>query len=100
MDAIFLLVLLGLPLGYLALQLHALASWRGRFRAAALAPALGWLLWGLMFAVDVTRDPSSHNLFPFEIMLGSLIAAAYLAVLAVVRWLVRRRAGDREACLS
>jgi hypothetical protein len=88
-DVIVAAVLLGVPLGYLALQLRALRRWQGRGRLAAGLPLLGWAMWGLILARDVLRDPSSHNLFPFEILLGALAALAYLGLVAGLRRLLR-----------
>ena len=38
-----------------------------------------------MFVRDLTADPTSHNLFPFEIMIGVMAALIYLACLAMAR---------------
>ena len=46
---------------------------------------LGWAGWGGMLARDLATDPTSHNLFPFEIMIGVALALAYLGCLALVR---------------
>jgi hypothetical protein len=85
MDLVFPLLFLGIPLAYLVLQVCALSRWDGTFRLAAALPVLGWLLWGANFAVDVTRDPTSHNLFPFEILIGAVVATVYLGLLAIFR---------------
>ena len=44
-----------------------------------------WLVWGAILVVDLFRDPTSHNLFPFEILLGAIIALVYLALLRLVQ---------------
>ena len=95
MDALALLFLLGIPLGYLALQVRTLARWRGVFRALAALPLAGWLLWMVVFALDVSRDPTSHNLFPFEIVIGAFAASGYLGLLALTRR-ATGRAGERD----
>lgn len=85
-----LLILLGVPLGYLALQRRALAAWRGGFRLAAALPLPGWIVWGAKLALDLARDPTSHNLFPFEVLIGAAMALAYLGLLAGLRQLTAR----------
>lgn len=83
------LLLLGAPIGYLLVQARLLARWRGGFQAAAALPLLGWGVWGSLFVRDVARDPTSHNLFPFEILIGVAVALPYLGLLAGVRRLCR-----------
>ena len=62
-----------------------LRRWAGAWRLAAGLPLLGWAIWGGNFARDVTRDPTSHNLFPFEVLIGAGMALLYLGGLAVLR---------------
>ena len=63
--------------------------WAGTWRIAAGLPLFGWALWGGKFARDVTLDPTSHNLFPFEVLIGAAIATAYLACLTILRRMAR-----------
>ena len=44
------------------------------------------------FAWDVTLDPTSHNLFPFELLIGAGMALLYLCCLALLRRLAEGRA--------
>ena len=46
-------------------------------------------MWGSLFVRDIARDPTSHNLFPFEILIGVAVALPYLGLLAGVRRLCR-----------
>jgi hypothetical protein len=78
-------VLFGLPLAYAGLQVLVLRRWAGGWRLAAALPVLGWTLWAANFAYDVGRDPTSHNLFPFEVLMGAVAAAGYLGCLALLR---------------
>jgi hypothetical protein len=87
-ELVGLLLVLAVPLGYVALQLRALVSWHGPARLAALLPLLGWTVWGVSFARDVARDPTSHNLFPVEILLGAGAALVYLGLVMVLRRLL------------
>ena len=88
MEIILLQLLLLVPIGYLVLQVLLLRRWQGGFRLAAAAPLPGWLVWGAGFAYDVALDPTSHNLFPFEIMIGTAASLVYLAILAMLRRLL------------
>jgi len=38
---------------------------------------------------DITRDPASHNLFPFEVLIGAAVALPHLGLLAVAKRLCR-----------
>ena len=71
-------------LAYAAAQAHCVRRWAGGWRPR---PASRW--WdgrsGGMFARDLTADPTSHNLFLFEIMIGVMAALIYLSCLAMVR---------------
>jgi hypothetical protein len=41
--------------------------------------------------VDTLRDPTSHNLWPFEIALVAWPAAGYMLLLSIIRFAVRPR---------
>ena len=81
-------VLLAVPAAYLWLQLRLLRRWAGAWRLAAALPAIGWSVWLAGFVRDVAADPTSHNLFPFEILIGVVAALVYLALLAISRRLL------------
>lgn len=72
-------------LGGLAAPLWGLWRFRGLFRAAALLPsaALGYVV--LRIAVDVARDPTSHNLWPFELLQAGVLSLAFMGALALAR---------------
>jgi hypothetical protein len=63
------------------------ARWQGKWRLLAGLPLLAAGLWTLKVAVDLCLDSTSHNLLPFEYILGAMAVAPYMAIL----WLVRRR---------
>ena len=88
-------VLLGIPIGYAWAQAKLLRRWAGAWRLAAGLPLLGWAIWVGNFACDVTRDPTSHNLFPFEVLIGAGMALLYLGGLAVLRRLTMGQAPGR-----
>ena len=82
---LFLLIAFGLPLVYLVVQLRALCRWEGIARNLAGLSALAAVVYVAKFAIDVSVDPTSHNLLPFELILVSLIGLAYLGVCALDR---------------
>ena len=82
---LFLLIAFGLPLVYLAVQLRALCRWEGLARKLAWLSALAAVVYVAKFALDVSVDPTSHNLLPFELILVSLIGLAYLGACALGR---------------
>ena len=70
----------------------ALWRWRGIWRVLAAIPAalMAWTV--LNIVVGVARDPTSHNLWPFEILLFGGFGAASIAVMALFRRVFRREA--------
>lgn len=80
----------GMMLGMLALGVLGLAApvwglwrWRGGWRIAAAVPAALMAFVVLRIVVGVSLDPTSHNLWPFEILLaGALSVAIMIAVVA------------------
>ena len=82
---LFLLIAFGLPLVYLVVQLRALCRWEGIARKLAWLSALAAIVYLAKFAIDVSVDPTSHNLLPFELIVVSLIGLAYLGVCALGR---------------
>jgi hypothetical protein len=81
--------LVGLPLACTCQQVRLVRRWTGLWRLAAVLPLPGWALWTFTFARDLAADPTSHNLFPFEILIWAGLASCYLGVVALVRWLAR-----------
>ncbi len=88
MEYILVQLLPAVPIGYGLLQVLALRRWQGGFRLAAAAPLPGWAVWLAKFLYDVAIDPTSHNLFPFEILIGATVSLVYLSILTVLRRLL------------
>jgi hypothetical protein len=88
-DLVVQAALLGIPVAYLLVQIRAASLWRGGLRWAALLPLALWAVWIVVLVLDLSRDPTSHNLFPFEILIGALLSLSYLACLGLVRLMVR-----------
>lgn len=81
----FMGVMLLLLVAGVAWPIRALRRWRGGWRLAALAPlvAMGFVV--LRIVVGVSRDPTSHNLWPFEIIYVAFTSIAAMTVLGLMR---------------
>lgn len=81
----FMLAVGALALAGLAAPIWAMRRWRGGWRLAAAIPLalLGFVV--LRILAGTATDPTSHNLWPFEILLAGLTGLGILAVLALAR---------------
>lgn len=68
----------------------ALWKWRGRWRIAAAAPAALMAFVVLRIALGVASDPTSHNLWPFEILQFGALSVLAMGGLALARRFSRR----------
>lgn len=91
MDILLLLLALLLFVGFVCAEVLSLARWRSGWRIAAMLPLLGVLFVAVRILVDTRRDPTSHNLWPFEIVFGTAVALAALGLL----YAVQRMSGAR-----
>jgi hypothetical protein len=78
-------------LGFLA-PAWALWRWRGGWRLAAAVPAamMGFVVLRVM--VDTAADPTSHNLWPFEVLQVGVVSLVLLGIVSLVRWRALREA--------
>lgn len=67
----------------------ALWTWRGAWRAAAAIPVAMMAFAVLRIVVDVVRDPTSHNLWPFELLMWSAASVGIVGALAAARRFIR-----------
>jgi hypothetical protein len=79
------LCLLVMLMASVGVPLWALRTWRGAWRVAAAVPALVMLATLLRIVVDTTSDPTSHNLWPFEILFSGAFAVVAVSFMAVCR---------------
>jgi hypothetical protein len=79
------LVVGALGLGGLVFPLLALWRWQGGWKLAAAVPAgiVGFVI--LRIAVGTAADPTSHNLWPFEVLIAGLASLAIIGALALAR---------------
>lgn len=81
----FILGIFALALAGIVVSFWSVWKWRGSWRIAAAVPAavLGFVI--LRIIVDTARDPTSHNLWPFEIVMFGTAALVWIAVLKGAR---------------
>jgi hypothetical protein len=73
-----------------AWPIWGLIRWRGPWRIAAAAPIAALALWVVKDVVDLVRDPTSHNLLPFEFVIGAFCFLPYMVVVAIWRRIALR----------
>lgn len=81
----FMLAMLALGAAGLLAPAWGLWRWRGAWRVAAAVPALAMAIVLLNIVIGTAIDPTSHNLWPFEILMWSVGSVAVMAGLALVR---------------
>ncbi|HJU22245.1 MAG TPA: hypothetical protein VJ891_07025 [Casimicrobiaceae bacterium] len=76
---------LALLAGGIAIPLRAIWKWRGGWRMAAVIPIalMGFVV--LRIIIGTSIDPTSHNLWPFEILMWGSVSLLILGGIAVVR---------------
>ena len=88
----FMLLALGLGLAGFAAPAWALLRWQGAWRIAAMLPAGLMAFVVLRLLLDTSRDPTSHNLWPFEILIFGIGSSAAMLVF----WILRKLAASRR----
>jgi hypothetical protein len=86
-----------LGIGLVALGVRALLRWRGGWRWVALLPLLLVVGVVLRIVLDVRADPTSHNLWPFEVLAVVVAAGALLGLVELIRIAASRLGGGRQA---
>ena len=81
----FMLAIVGLGIAGVALPVRAIRRWRGGWRVAAALPVamIGFVVLRIVF--DTAADPTSHNLWPFELLQVGVLSLVVLGVLAAAR---------------
>jgi hypothetical protein len=62
-----------------------LVRWRGLWRGAAATIVAVMAFVVLRIVFDVARDPTSHNLWPFEILMAGALSVVAASVLMLLR---------------
>lgn len=81
----FMLTMLALGLLGFAAPAWGMWRWRGGWHIAAAVPAAMMTFVVLRIMFGVARDPTSHNLWPFEILQAGALSVVVMAVLLVAR---------------
>lgn len=81
----FMLAILALGLSGFAAPAWGMWRWQGGWRLAAAVPAVMMGFVVLRIAAGVTIDPTSHNLWPFEILQTGVLSVVVMGVLWGVR---------------
>ncbi len=81
----FMLAVLALLIVGIGVPLWSVWRWRGGWRVAATVPAAVILFVVLRIIIDTAHDPTSHNLWPFEILQFGGIALLMVGGLKLAR---------------
>jgi hypothetical protein len=81
----FMLTMFSLGIAGLMWPAWGLWRWRGGWRLAAAVPAAIMAFVVLRLLVGTAFDPTSHNLWPFEIIMAGGLSFLVMLVLAIVR---------------
>jgi hypothetical protein len=81
----FFLAVLGIGLLGFAAPAWAVWKWRGGWRIAAAFPAAMMAFVVLRIVVDGTMDPTSHNLWPFEILMAGAASTGFVFLAGLLR---------------
>ncbi|HLT91556.1 MAG TPA: hypothetical protein VKZ85_11470 [Woeseiaceae bacterium] len=81
----FMFAVLGLGIAGIVLPLRAVRRWQGGWRVAAAIPLaiIGFVV--LRIVIDTAIDPTSHNLWPFEVLQAAVISLLLIGVIVVAR---------------
>jgi len=83
--SVFMLGMLALAVSGFVMPVRAIRRWHGGWRVAATVPAamMGFVV--LRLILGVAADPTSHNLWPFEVLTAGLLSVAIMVVLKLLR---------------
>ncbi|MGB8377203.1 MAG: hypothetical protein WCE70_01865 [Rhodanobacteraceae bacterium] len=85
---VFMLLVGAIGLGAFAAPAWALWRWRAGWRVAAAVPAALLTFVVLRIVVETGTDPTSHNLWPFEVLQSGALALVVMACLFAARKIV------------
>jgi hypothetical protein len=83
------LLFVSAPFVIIGVQLWAAIAWRGVWRWLAAAPLLILAAHFLLIMAQVSIDPTSHNLWPFELAMTAVVGLPVVGVLWLVRLVAR-----------
>ena len=86
----FMLAVLAIGIGGIALPVRAVRRWEGGWRLAAALPALWVGFVVLRIVLGAALDPTTHNLWPFEILQASVASLVLTGALTLARRMLGR----------
>lgn len=75
--------------GAILLDILLIRRWRRWWRGAACVPIAALVVWAAVIVVGIIRNPTSHNLWPMELILWGAAALAVLGLLALLKRLMK-----------
>jgi predicted membrane protein len=81
----FWLMILALLLLLVVSLIWAIFKWRGLWRALAAIPAIVFAGFAAWLVTETSRNPTSHNLWPFEVVIWAFGSLVLVGVLALAR---------------
>lgn len=93
MNIIPSLIIVVLFVALIVLDIITVRRWQKTWRILALLPGIAMLVVILNIVIGVWRDRTSHNLWPFEIILWSAGGLVFLGVLFVIKKIVKKVGG-------
>ena len=91
LEIFFLFLMCTLFVSFLAAEVFALVKWTAVWRLVALLPLFIVSFIVVRIVVDTQADTTSHNLWPFEVVVWNFLALAFLGVLVVIRSIIEFR---------
>jgi len=85
----FMLLMLALGFISLAAPIWAFRKWHGLWRMTTLVPIAVMLFIIFRLLIDTSHDPTSHNLWPFEIIIGCVFNMMIMAILLIIRKIMK-----------
>ncbi|MFH0798930.1 MAG: hypothetical protein V2A66_01970 [Pseudomonadota bacterium] len=71
--------------GAIGLSIYLLKRWNGFFRIAAALPVLVLTGFIAVVSIGIAKDPTSHNLWPFELVMWGGGTFIYLGLVALLK---------------
>ena len=94
MVIVFLIVCALIVVANVALSIWMIRRTQGWWRVAAALPLFSLLVLGAKLAFDLARNSTSHNLWPFEFLIASIIGITFSFIVRAAQALVRHFGGS------
>jgi hypothetical protein len=84
-DKVLLVGMGVLVIAFLVAQVQSLWRWKGAWKLAGLVPLTYAVFVVARIVIDVRRDPTSHDLWPMEVLLAAVGGLIGLGIIAAFR---------------